>query len=111
KMHSFLGAPIRIRDQVFGNLYLTEKQGVPEFSTDDEAILVALAAAAGIAIDNARQYERSRQQRRLLETTGEVTQLFLEGRDEKSAMDFLAQRTQELAHAQLAMVALYDDDG
>jgi signal transduction histidine kinase len=110
-MHSFLGAPIRIRDEVFGNLYLTEKEGREEFSTDDEAILVALAAAAGIAIDNARQYERSRQQRRWLETTGEVTQLFLEGRDEKSAMDFLAQRTQELSHAQLAMVALYDDDG
>jgi signal transduction histidine kinase len=110
-MHSFLGAPIRIRDEVFGNLYLTEKQGAPEFTTDDEAILVGLAAAAGIAIDNARQYQLSRQQRRWLETTGEVTQLFLEGTDEISAMDFLAQRTQELAEAQLAMVALYDDDG
>ncbi|MDQ5840183.1 MAG: GAF domain-containing protein [Chloroflexota bacterium] len=110
-MHSFLGAPIRIRDEVFGNLYLTEKQGAPEFTTDDEAILVALAAAAGIAIDNARLYERSRQQRRWLETTGEVRQLFLEGRDERSAMDLLAQRTRELAEAQLAMVALYDDDG
>ena len=110
-MHSFLGTPIRIRDEVFGNLYLTEKEGALEFSEDDEAILVALAAAAGIAIDNARQYELSRQQRRWLETTGEVTQLFLEGRDEMSAMDFLAQRTRELSEAQLAMVALYDDDG
>ena len=110
-MHSFLGAPVRIRDEVFGNLYLTEKQGAAEFTTDDEAILVALAAAAGIAIDNARQYEGSRQQRRWLATTGAVTQLFLEGRDERSAMRFLAQRTRELSQAQLAMVALYDDDG
>ena len=110
-MHSFLGAPIRIRDEVFGNLYLTEKQGAPEFTADDEAILVALAAAAGIAIDNARQYEASRQQRRWLATTGAVTQLFLEGGDERSAMDILAQRTWELSQAQLAMVALYDDDG
>ena len=94
-MHTFLGTPIRIRDEVFGNLYLTEKQGAAEFSPDDEAILVALAAAAGIAIDNARQYERSRQQ----------------GRDEGSAMHFLAQRTWELSRAQLTMVALYGDDG
>jgi signal transduction histidine kinase len=110
-MHSFLGTPIRIRDEVFGNLYLTEKQGAAEFSQDDEAILVALAAAAGIAIDNARQYEASRQQRRWLATTGAVTQLFLEGRDERSAMHFLAQRTRELSEAQLTMVALYGDDG
>jgi signal transduction histidine kinase len=110
-MHSFLGTPIRIRDEVFGNLYMTEKQGAAEFSPDDEAILVALAAAAGIAIDNARQYEISRQQRRWLATTGAVAHLFLEGRDERSAMDFLAQRTWELAQAQLTMVALYNDDG
>ena len=109
-MHSFLGTPIRIRDEVFGNLYLTEKQGAAEFSPDDEAILVALAAAAGIAIDNARQYDKSRQQRRWLATTGAVTQLFLEGDDESSAMRFLAQRTWELSQAQLTMVALYDDD-
>ena len=110
-MHSFLGTPIRIRDEVFGNLYLTEKLGAAEFSGDDEAILEALAAAAGIAIDNARQYERSRQQRRWLATTGAVTQLFLEGGDESSAMHFLAQRTWELSQAQLTMVALYSDDG
>lgn len=110
-MHSFLGTPIRIREEVFGNLYLTEKQGAAEFSPDDEAILVALAAAAGIAIDNARQYEASRQQRQWLATTAAVTQLFLEGGDERSAMQFLAQRTWELSQAQLTMVALYNDDG
>lgn len=110
-MRSFLGAPVRVRDEVFGNLYLTEKMGAEEFSADDEAILVALAAAAGIAIDNARQFEEIRQQRRWLATTGAVTQLFLEGRDERSAMHFLAQRTRELTQAQLTMLALYDDDG
>jgi len=108
-MHSFLGTPVRIRDEVFGNLYLTEKQGSSEFTPDDEAILVALAAAAGIAIENARQYERSRQQRQWLQTTGDVTQLLFEGRGEGAAMDALARRTQVLSQAQLAMVALYDD--
>jgi len=110
-MHSFLGVPIRIRDEVFGNLYLTEKQGAAAFTADDEAILVALAAAAGIAIDNARLYERSHRLRRWLETTAEVTQLLLEGMDEASAMGFLAKRTRELSEAQLAMVALYDEVG
>jgi signal transduction histidine kinase len=59
-MRSFLGVPIRIRDQVYGNLYLTEKQGASEFSRDDEALAVALAGAAAIAIDNARLYARVR---------------------------------------------------
>ncbi len=110
-MHSFLGTPVRIRDEVFGNLYMTEKQGAAEFTTDDEAILVALAAAAGIAIENARQYDWSRRQRRWLQTTGEVTQLLFEGRGEGTAMAFLAQRIRELSQAQLAMVALFDDEG
>jgi len=110
-MHSFLGVPVRIRDEIFGNLYLTEKQGAVDFTSDDEAILVALAAAAGIAIDNARLYDRSRRQRRWLETAADVTQLLLEGRDERSAMGFLAIRIKELGQAQLAMVALYDEVG
>lgn len=109
-MHSFLGTPVRIRDEVFGNLYMTEKQGAPEFTPDDEAILVALAAAAGIAIENARQYEWSRRQRQWLQTTGDVTQFLFEGRGEGSAMDILAKRTRELSQAQLAMVALYDEE-
>ncbi len=60
-MHSFLGVPIRVRDQVFGNLYLTEKQGAPEFSAQDQEIVIALAAAAGVAIENARLHERLEQ--------------------------------------------------
>ena len=57
-MRSFLGVPIRIRDRVFGNLYLTEKQGAAEFSEEDEGLAVALAGAAAIAIDNARLHAR-----------------------------------------------------
>ena len=51
---------VRIRDEVFGNLYLTEKAGGQPFSEDDEVLVQALAAAAGIAIENARLYEQSR---------------------------------------------------
>jgi len=58
KMTSFLGVPIRVRDQVFGNLYLTDKKGGDVFTDVDEEMVVALAAAAGIAIDNARLHAR-----------------------------------------------------
>jgi len=60
QMHSFLGAPVRALGQVFGNIYLTEKQGAREFTEDDEAALVVLATQAGVAIENARLYEESR---------------------------------------------------
>ena len=63
-MKTFLGVPIRIRDQVFGNLYLTEKQGTGTFSTEDEEVVIALAAAAGVVIENARLYEEATLHRR-----------------------------------------------
>jgi len=60
-MKSFLGVPIRWRGESVGNLYLTEKQGGPEFTTEDEEALLTLAAQAGIAIENARLYAQTRQ--------------------------------------------------
>jgi signal transduction histidine kinase len=57
-MHSFLGVPIKVRDRVFGNLYLTEKADGTDFSEDDEAIVIALAAAAGVAVENARLHRQ-----------------------------------------------------
>ena len=57
-MTSFLGVPIKVRDEVYGNLYLTDKIGWSEFTSDDEALIGALAVAAGIAIENARLHAR-----------------------------------------------------
>ena len=57
-MKTFLGVPIRVRNQVFGNLYLTEKAGGEEFTTEDEELVRTLATAAGIAIENARLQSR-----------------------------------------------------
>jgi len=57
-MTSFLGVPVRVRGEVFGNLYLTEKIGAPEFTDEDEELLIGLAAAAGVAIENARLHRR-----------------------------------------------------
>jgi len=58
-MTSFLGAPIRVQDRVYGNLYLTEKIGADEFTRDDEVVIEALAVAAGIAVENARLHQRA----------------------------------------------------
>jgi nitrate/nitrite-specific signal transduction histidine kinase len=60
-MTSFLGVPILARGEVFGNLYLTEKAGGGEFTDDDEQLIVALATAAGVAIENARLHARARE--------------------------------------------------
>lgn len=60
-MRSFLGVPVRVRGQVYGNLYLTDKAGGEEFDDEDEALVLALASAAGIAIDNARLHARVRE--------------------------------------------------
>ena len=72
-MRSFLGVPVRIRDQVYGNLYLAEKRDADRFSDDDEQLVVALAVAAGIAIDNARLYAAAGRRQRWLEATAEIT--------------------------------------
>jgi signal transduction histidine kinase len=58
-MASFLGAPIKVRDQVYGNIYLTDKIGADEFTADDEIVIEALALAAGIAVENARLNQRA----------------------------------------------------
>lgn len=105
-MHSFLGVPIRVRDKVFGNLYLTEKQGGAPFDADDEAVLVALAAAAGVAIDNARLYDEARQRQEWLETTAVLTRGLLSGQDADDVLAAFAQRVRGFAGADLAVVAL-----
>ena len=70
---------MRVRDEVFGNLYLTDKRGGGEFTEDDEAVLVALGAAAGVAVENARLYEAARRQQRWIQASAEVTTRLLSG--------------------------------
>jgi GAF domain-containing protein len=72
-MRTFLGVPVRAHGEVFGRLYLTEKAGGQEFTDDDETVVLALAGAAGVAIDNAHQYERARRRQQWLEATSQVT--------------------------------------
>ncbi|MDZ5447326.1 GAF domain-containing sensor histidine kinase [Micromonospora sp. 4G57] len=109
-MHSFLGVPVRIRDHVFGNLYLAEKQGAAEFTEDDEEIVVALAAAAGVAIENARLYALAHRRERWLAATAEITSVLLGEVRRTDALTLVARRAREVAEAELALVLLYDED-
>lgn len=109
-MHSFLGTPIRIRDQVFGNLYLAEKQGAREFTEDDEEIAVALAAAAGVAIENARLYAVASRRERWLAAAAEITSVLLGQVRRTDALRLVARRAREVAEAELVLVLLYDED-
>jgi len=105
-MTSFLGVPIRIRDEVYGNLYLTNKRGGAEFDKEDEEILIALAAAAGVAIENARLYDEARRQQRWLAASSEVTRMLLSGADVSEALAFITAMSLEMSGADLVMLAL-----
>ncbi|HET8661642.1 MAG TPA: GAF domain-containing sensor histidine kinase [Micromonosporaceae bacterium] len=109
-MHSFLGTPVRIRDQVFGNLYLAEKQGGGQFTEDDEEIVVALAAAAGVAVENARLYATSNRRERWLAATAEITNVLLGQVRQTAALRLVARRAREVAEAQLVLVLLHDEE-
>ncbi|MBV8527600.1 MAG: GAF domain-containing sensor histidine kinase, partial [Candidatus Dormibacteraeota bacterium] len=78
-MHSFLGAPVRSRGRVFGNIYLTEKQGSVEFTEEDEEALNVLATQAGVAIENARLLDDSERRSRSLEAITEINAAILQG--------------------------------
>ena len=110
-MRSFLGVPVRVRDEVFGNLYLTGKRGGGEFTEDDEAVLVALGAAAGVAVENARLYDAARRQQRWIQASAEVTTRLLSGSEPREVLADIARRTRELSGADLAVLALPDDEG
>ncbi|MFG3009645.1 GAF domain-containing protein [Streptomyces cinerochromogenes] len=104
-MNSFLGVPIRVRDQVFGNLYLTEKRGGRQFDEDDESLLSTLAVAAGVAIDNARLYEESRLRERWLEASAEISSTLMSGAGQHEVLGLIAERARDITGAALATVA------
>jgi signal transduction histidine kinase len=110
-MTTFLGAPVRIRDEVFGNLYLTEKEDGAEFDDEDEAILVALGAAAGVAIGNARLYDEARRQQRWLRASAEVTRRLLSEADADEVLALVTGQALQISGADLVVLALPAGDG
>ncbi|WP_370595183.1 GAF domain-containing sensor histidine kinase [Streptomyces demainii] len=110
-MTSFLGTPVMVREQVFGNLYLTDKQGAAQFDADDEAVLRTLAAAAGVAIDNARLYEDARRRQRWLAASNELTRSLLSGTDPAVVLESFTSTVREMAGADLVTLAIPVGDG
>ncbi|RBY80797.1 GAF domain-containing sensor histidine kinase [Blastococcus sp. TF02A-26] len=97
-MRTFLGVPVLVRGQVYGNLYLTEKRD-GEFTAEDEAVLTALAGAAGIAIDNARLFEEAEVRRRWTAAAGDVRERLLGDAPPEAALDLIVSRVRELTRA------------
>ena len=97
-MKTFLGVPVLVRGEVFGNLYMTEKRH-GRFTAEDEAVLTALAGAAGIAIHNARLYEESEIRRRWLAAVADVRAVLLATPSAADALTLIAERIAGLTEA------------
>ena len=110
-MRSFLGEPIRVRDEVFGNLYLTEKQGGAGFTPEDAQVVHALAAAAGVAIENSRLYEAGLRRERWIAGAAAVTTALLSSDEAHTALAVAADQVRELADAALGFIVLPTADG
>ena len=112
-MRTFLGVPVRVRDEVFGNLYLTEKQGGEDFTTEDEDLAVALAAAAGVAIQNARLFEDSSRRQKWLEAGMELSSRLIMPSQPGDAdqLDIVADTALKVSDSALAVIAVPAGDG
>jgi signal transduction histidine kinase len=104
-MGSFLGVPVLVGSEVFGNLYLTEKRG-GSFTEEDEDVVVALAAAAGIAIKNARLYDETRRRTEWRSAAAEVLTALLGGADRLDVLDLVIERAAKVLEAELVLLAL-----
>ncbi|QPZ37668.1 GAF domain-containing sensor histidine kinase [Paramicrobacterium chengjingii] len=109
-MHSFLGVPILIHGEVYGNLYVTEKTTTEEFSDADEKTAVALAAAAGVVIENARMYSQAAQRERWLEATAEVTSALSDAVSVEDAAPALVDQARRSANADAVWLVAVDDE-
>jgi two-component system, NarL family, sensor histidine kinase DevS len=105
-MRSFLGVPILLRGVAYGNLYLTEKQGGEDFTTEDEELVTLLAGQAAVAIENARLYEASLRWSRQLQSLNEVGTALATETDLEKLLDLIVRRLRELLEARVVALAL-----
>ncbi|ONH62102.1 histidine kinase [Frankia sp. CcI49] len=106
-MRTFLGVPIKVRSEVFGNLYLTEKRGGRRFTAQDEELVLALAASAGVAIENARLFGAAQRRQQWLQASADIMRHLLADGAEPLAL--IVGRAREVADADLACVLLADE--
>jgi signal transduction histidine kinase len=105
-MSSFLGVPVRVRGRVFGNLYLTDKRGSDHFTLEDERTVTALAAAAAVAIENARLFEYTQLRSRWLDAIAKIDNAVLSGATTDEVLTLIAADARELTGASMAAIAL-----
>ncbi|MFI9170562.1 GAF domain-containing sensor histidine kinase [Streptomyces lincolnensis] len=110
-MRGFLGVPIRVQGEIFGNLYLTEKRGGASFDDEDLDMVRVLATEAGIAIGNARLYEAAQQRERWIDGSVAVTTALLSGGDADDALQVVAEQTRRLSGSAAGIVLLPADEG
>ncbi|MFF1709910.1 GAF domain-containing sensor histidine kinase [Streptomyces sp. NPDC058268] len=110
-MRTFLGVPIRVQGEIFGNLYLTEKRGGADFNEYDVHMVRVLATEAGIAIGNARLYEAAMQRERWIDGSVAVTTALLSGSDAEEALAVVAEQARHLADSAAGIVLLPDEEG
>ncbi|MFJ1605200.1 GAF domain-containing sensor histidine kinase [Streptomyces sp. NPDC088253] len=110
-MHSFLGVPIRVRGEIFGNLYLAEKRGGGPFTDDDLDMVRVLAAEAGIAVGNARLYEAAQQRERWIDGSVAVTRALLSVDDAEDALQVVAEQARRLSGSVAGIVLLPAAEG
>jgi len=110
-MRSFLGLPIRVQGEVFGNLYLAEKRGGGPFDEHDLDTVRVLATEAGIAVGNARLYEAAQQRERWIDGSVAVTTALLSGGDTDDALQVVAERARRLSRSAAGIVLLPADEG
>ncbi|MCX4092448.1 GAF domain-containing protein [Nocardia sp. alder85J] len=108
-MHGFLGVPVHTRGRIYGNLYLTEKNSGLPFTEDDEILVTALAAAAGVAIDNAHLFEAAKARQEWIAATRDITTAFLAGIDYDRVLVQLVDRARQLSGSRRALLALSPD--
>ncbi|WP_282694970.1 GAF domain-containing protein [Streptomyces sp. CC208A] len=111
EMRTFLGVPIRVQGEIFGNLYLAEKRGGEEFDDHDEHMVRVLATEAGIAIGNARLYEAACRRERWIDGSVAVTTALLSGGDADDALTVVAEQARRLADADAGIVLLPAEEG
>ncbi|MFE7436740.1 GAF domain-containing sensor histidine kinase [Streptomyces tendae] len=110
-MRSFLGVPIRVQGEIFGNLYLTDKHAGEPFDDYDLAMVRVLATEAGIAIGNARLYEAAQQRERWIDGSVAVTTALLAGGDTDDALQIVAEQARRVSGAAAGIVLLPADGG
>src|SRR6185437_11550842 len=117
EMRSFLGVPIVIRGEAWGNLYLTEKAGGEEFTEEDEDAVVVLAQWAATAIGNARLYEDSELRRaqleravQSLEAARDIADAITGASDLGRILELIVKRGRALVDARTVLIMLREGD-